>query len=85
MCGRTDGLWPLHSEIFHLPQYICLFKKKKKIFNALLLLRGRGEKKPAEDDESLSASQQQLHNYSLSGWMVCVERRDWFALMVRAE
>lgn len=44
--------------------------------------RGRGL---AEDDESLSASQQQLHNYSFTGWMVCVERRDWFALMVCVE
>lgn len=54
-------------------------------FYVLLLLRSRGEKNPVEDDESLSASQQQLHNYSPTGWTVCVERGDWFTLMVCAE
>lgn len=44
-----------------------------------------GKKKNAEDDESLSASQQQHHNYSATGWMVCVERWDWFTLMVCTE
>lgn len=78
----------LHFEIFHLRQFYRLPLSLFFIFyiNALLLLRGQGEKKKnAEDDESLSASQQQHHNYSATGWMVCVERWDWFTLMVCTE
>lgn len=85
MCVRLDvyASWLFILQIFHLllPFLFFFFPKC-----ALLLLHGRGrKKKPGEDDESLSALQQQLHNYSSTGWTVCIERRDWFALMVCIE